>query len=91
MRTFLFAGASALVFASPAAAAEEADLILAVNAPATRQAHHQPNFDTVDTALRHLPELIDRLVGDQAAGRMVAVAELTRRGFEAGDPAACTL
>lgn len=55
---------------------EEADLILAVNAPATRQAHHQPNFDTVDTALRHLPELIDRLVGDQAAGRMVAVADV---------------
>ncbi len=56
--------------------AEEADLVLAVNAPAIRQAHHQPDFETVDTAARHLPELIDRLVGDQATGRMVAVADV---------------
>jgi len=56
--------------------AEEADLILAVNAPAIRQAHHQPDFETVDTAARHLPEFIDRLVADQAAGRMVAVADV---------------
>ncbi|MCX7782900.1 MAG: DUF4127 family protein [Meiothermus sp.] len=55
---------------------EEADLILAVNAPATRQAQRQPDYETVDTAERNLPELIDRLVGDQAAGRMVAVADV---------------
>jgi len=62
---------------------EEADLILAVNAPATRQALHQPDYETVDTASRHLPELIDRLVGDQAAGRMVAVADVAyARGAE---------
>ncbi len=56
--------------------AEEADLVLAVNAPAIRQAHHQPDFETVDTAARHLPEFVDRLVSDQAAGRMVAVADV---------------
>lgn len=47
-----------------------------MNAPATKQAHRQPEFETVDTALRHLPELVDRLVGDQAAGRMVTVADV---------------
>lgn len=56
--------------------AEEADLVLAVNAPAIRQAHHQPDFERVDTAARHLPEFVDRLVSDQAAGRMVAVADV---------------
>jgi len=55
---------------------DDADLVLAVNTPATRQAHRQPDFETVDTPARHLPELVDRLVGDQAAGRMVTVADV---------------
>jgi hypothetical protein len=61
-------------------AAEDADMVLAVNAPATRQAHRQPDFETVDTAERHLPELVDRLVGDQAAGRMMTVADVAYAG-----------
>lgn len=37
----------------------EADVVLAVNTPATRQASAQPDFDTVDTAARHLPDFVD--------------------------------
>ena len=37
----------------------EADFVLAVNAPATRQAETQPDYATVDTPERHLPEFVD--------------------------------
>jgi hypothetical protein len=60
----------------PAYTPEEADIIFAVNAPATRQAHRQPDLETVDTASRNLPEFIDRLVGDVAAARLVTVADV---------------
>jgi hypothetical protein len=56
--------------------AEAADLILAVNAPATKQAHRQPDFETVDTAGRNLPEFIEQIAGDVAAGRRVAIADV---------------
>jgi hypothetical protein len=60
----------------PASTPEEADLIFAVNAPAVRQAHHQPDLEQVDTAGRNLPEFFDRLVGDVAAARLVTVADV---------------
>lgn len=60
----------------PASSPEEADLVLAVNAPATRQAHRQPDYETVDTAGRNLPEFIDRIVGDVVDGRLVAIADV---------------
>jgi len=60
----------------PASGPEEADLILAVNAPAAKQAHRQPDFEVVDTASRNLPEFIDRIVGDTVNGRMVVVADV---------------
>lgn len=59
-----------------ASSPEGADLILAVNAPAFKQAHRQPDFETVDTAARHLPEFIDRIAEDVAVGRKVAVADV---------------
>ncbi|MCX7740699.1 MAG: DUF4127 family protein [Meiothermus sp.] len=59
---------------------EEADLVLAVNAPALRQGLRQPDYEGVDTPERYLPELVDRLVADQATGRMVAVADLAYYG-----------
>ncbi len=37
----------------------QADAILALNTPGSAQAHEQPDFATVDTAERHLPEFID--------------------------------
>jgi hypothetical protein len=59
-----------------ASSPESADLILAVNAPAHRQAHRQPNLEAVDTANRHLPEFVERVAEDLAAGRRVAVADV---------------
>ncbi|RDI94970.1 DUF4127 family protein [Meiothermus sp. QL-1] len=59
---------------------EEADLVLAVNAPGLRQGMRQPDPEGVDTPERYLPELADRLVVDQAAGRMVAVADVAYLG-----------
>ncbi|MBI5812700.1 MAG: DUF4127 family protein [Meiothermus silvanus] len=55
---------------------ESADLILAVNAPAFKQAHRQPDFEAVDTAARNLPEFVDRIAEDVSAGRNVAVADV---------------
>ena len=37
----------------------EANFVLAVNTPATRQAETQPDYATVDTPARHLPEFVD--------------------------------
>lgn len=60
----------------PASSPEAADLVLAVNAPVARQAHRQPDLEVVDTAARHLPELLDRIEEDLEAGRPVAVADV---------------
>lgn len=60
----------------PAYAPDEADLVLAVNAPAVRQAHFQPDLEWVDTPARNLPEFLDRIVGDIAQARMVSVADV---------------
>lgn len=38
---------------------EEADFVLAVNTPGTRQAETQPDYATVDTPARHLPDFVD--------------------------------
>jgi hypothetical protein len=59
-----------------ASSPEGADLILAVNAPALRQAHRQPDLEAVDTANRHLPEFVGCIAEDLAAGRRVAVADV---------------
>ncbi|GAA5512126.1 hypothetical protein Dcar01_00840 [Deinococcus carri] len=54
----------------------EADFVLAVNTPGTRQASFQPDFATVDTPHRHLPAFVDALREDLAAGRAVSVADI---------------
>ncbi|WP_309569876.1 DUF4127 family protein [Deinococcus sp.] len=54
----------------------EANFILAVNTPGTRQAHRQPDYATVDTAHRHLPAFIDALRDDLKAGRTISVADI---------------
>ena len=54
----------------------EADFVLAVNAPAHRQGHREPDLEHVDTASRNLPEFIDRIQGDEIAGRRIAVADV---------------
>ncbi|CAM4300319.1 DUF4127 family protein [Deinococcus marmoris] len=54
----------------------EADFVLAVNTPGTRQANHQPDFATVDTPHRHLPAFVDALRGDLEAGRTVSLADI---------------
>jgi hypothetical protein len=59
-----------------ASSPEDADLILAVNAPTHRQAHRQPDLEAVDTANRHLPEFVERIAEDLAAGRRVTVADV---------------
>ncbi|HEU4743060.1 MAG TPA: DUF4127 family protein [Meiothermus sp.] len=61
---------------SAASSPESAELILAVNAPVFKQAHRQPDFETVDTAARNLPEFVDRIAEDVCAGRNVAVADV---------------
>lgn len=60
----------------PASRLTTADLVLAVNAPAIKQAHRQPNFELVDTASRHLPEFVDRIRDDLGVSRAVAVADV---------------
>lgn len=60
----------------PALTPESADVIFAVNTPATRQAHRQPDFETVDTAGRNLPEFVERIAEDLAAGRKVTIADV---------------
>ncbi len=42
---------------------EDADLLLAVNAPAIEQGHTQPDYADVDTAERHLPAFVDAVRG----------------------------
>ena len=60
----------------PASRANTADLIFAVNAPAIKQAHRQPNFEVVDTANRHLPEFLERIRDDLEAQRSVVIADV---------------
>jgi hypothetical protein len=60
----------------PASRPNTADLILAVNAPASKQAHRQPNFEVVDTANRHLPEFLERIQDDLEAQRLVVIADV---------------
>ncbi len=59
-----------------ASSPESADFVLAVNAPATAQAHEQPDRRTVDTPARNLPEFLDTLGRDLKAGRRVVVADV---------------
>ncbi len=54
----------------------EADFVLAVNTPGTRQANRQPDFATVDTSHRHLPAFVDALRADLEAGRTVSLADI---------------
>ncbi len=60
----------------PTSRPQTADLIFAVNAPALKQAHRQPNFEGVDTANRHLPEFLERIQDDLAAQRKVVIADV---------------
>jgi hypothetical protein len=60
----------------PASRANTADLIFAVNAPAIKQAHRQPNFEVVDTANRHLPEFLERIRDDLDSQRQVVIADV---------------
>jgi Protein of unknown function (DUF4127) len=60
----------------PVSSSDQADLILAVNAPAVKQSHREPNFVVVDTASRHLPEFLDRIVDDLALSKPVTVADV---------------
>jgi Protein of unknown function (DUF4127) len=60
----------------PASRPNTADLIFAVNAPAVKQAHRQPNFEVVDTANRHLPEFLERIQDDLEAQRLVVIADV---------------
>lgn len=53
-----------------------ADFVLAVNTPGTAQAHGQPDFATVDTAERHLPEFLDFIIRMQAEGKPVSIADI---------------
>lgn len=46
------------------ASLEEADFTLGVNAPSTKQAHREPDFEVVDTASRHLWAFIETLERD---------------------------
>ena len=60
----------------PASRASSADLILAVNAPALKQAHRAPNFELVDTANRHLAAFIDDICDDLNNNRAVTIADV---------------
>lgn len=60
----------------PTDSPQEADFILAVNTPGTRQAHRQPDFATVDTPHRHLPAFVDDLQSDLQAGLTVSLADI---------------
>lgn len=55
---------------------QDADFILAVNTPGTRQANVQPDLATVDTPHRHLPAFVDDLLADLRSGRAVSVADI---------------
>ncbi|HEX2863190.1 MAG TPA: DUF4127 family protein [Deinococcales bacterium] len=60
----------------PARPGETPAFTLAVNAPAARQGQRAPDFETVDTANRNLPEFLDELAAVQSAGQPLAVADV---------------
>ncbi len=60
----------------PASSASTADLILAVNAPAIKQAHRASDFEVVDTANRNLAAFIDEICDDLANHRAVTIADV---------------
>ena len=53
-----------------------ADLVLAVNTPALRQAGRQPDHATVDTAARYLPEFVDFIARCLDENKAVSVADI---------------
>lgn len=55
---------------------EQADLVLAVNAPAVAQATTQPDWVSVDTPARYLPWFVDQLAYHLDAGRPLGLADL---------------
>jgi hypothetical protein len=54
----------------------EADVVLAVNTPASTQSEERPDFLNVDTASRHLPEFIDFISRCLETNRNVSVADI---------------
>ena len=54
----------------------EADLVLAVNTPATKQAEVQPDYATVDTPERHLPDFVDFIRICLEAHKPVSIADI---------------
>lgn len=54
----------------------EADVVLAVNTPGYAQAGVQPNYSTVDTAERHLPEFTDFIGRCIARRQPVTIADV---------------
>ena len=54
----------------------DADAVLAVNTPATRQAAEQPDFAMVDSAERHLPEFVDFIARCLERGKPVSLADI---------------
>jgi hypothetical protein len=55
---------------------EQADLVLAVNAPAVAQASTQPDWVSVDTPARSLPWFVDQIAHHLDEGRLLALADL---------------
>ena len=54
----------------------DADLVLAVNTPATRQAGTQPDFATVDTPARYLPAFVDFIGRRLEAEKPLTLADI---------------
>jgi Protein of unknown function (DUF4127) len=54
---------------------ETADFVLGVNAPAVKQSHREPDFETVDTASRHLWAFVETLERD-AERKPVVIADV---------------
>lgn len=54
----------------------EAAFILAVNTPGRSQSEPAPDFETVDTSDRHLPEFVDFVGRTLKAGKTVSVADI---------------
>ena len=55
---------------------DEADLVLAVNTPGSAQSHEQPDYLTVDTPARHLPEFVDFMVAAMQANVPLTLADI---------------
>jgi hypothetical protein len=61
---------------------EDADFVLGVNAPATKQAHREPDFETVDTAARHLWAYVETLERDMRRKPVVIADAAYANGAE---------